>query len=105
VARRTGRRGIGRRLALIAAFAAASAGCAGGNERADLLVTAPRLFDGERMVQDGAVAIRGAEIVTAGRREDVGVDAARTIALPRPCYPARSTCIRTTWATATPVRS
>ena len=80
--RRTGRRGIGRRLALIAALAAASAGCAGGNERADLLVTAPRLFDGERMIRDGAVAIRGDEIVAAGRREDVGVDAARTIELP-----------------------
>ncbi len=77
-----GRRGIGRRLALIAALAAAATGCGGGNERADLLVTAPRLFDGEQMIEDGAVAIRGDEIVAAGRREDVGIDAARTIALP-----------------------
>ena len=61
---------------------AASAGCAGEEERADLLVTAPRLFDGERMIRDGAVAIRGDEIVAAGRREDVGLDAERTIALP-----------------------
>ena len=60
---------------------AACAGCAGGEERADLLVTAPRLFDGERLIQDGAVAIRGDEIVAAGRREDVGVEADRTIAL------------------------
>ncbi len=45
-------------------------------------MTAPRLFDGERLIRDGAVAIRGDEIVAAGRREDVGVDAARTIALP-----------------------
>lgn len=45
-------------------------------------MTAPRLFDGERMIQDGAVAIRGAKILAAGRREDVGVDAGRTIALP-----------------------
>jgi len=64
------------------ALAAVSAGCAGGSDRADLLVTAPRLFDGERLIQDGAVAIRGDEIVWVGRREDVGVDAARTIALP-----------------------
>jgi imidazolonepropionase-like amidohydrolase len=80
VPRRTGGRGIGRLLALIAALAAC-AGCAGEDERADLLVTAPRLFDGERLIEDGAVAIRGDEIVAAGRREDVGVDAARTIAL------------------------
>ena len=57
------------------------AGCAGEEERADLLVTAPRLFDGERLIEDGAVAIRGGEIVAAGRREDVDVNAARTIAL------------------------
>ena len=81
MARRTGGRGIGRRLALIAALAAC-AGCAGGEERADLLVTAPRLFNGERMIQDGAVAIRGDEIVAAGPREDVGVEAERVIALP-----------------------
>ena len=34
------------------------------------------------MLQDGAVAIRGDEIVAAGRRGDVGVEADRTIALP-----------------------
>ena len=54
---------------------------AAASEQADLLVTAPRLFDGERLIRDGAVAIRGDEIVAAGRREDVDVDAARTIAL------------------------
>ena len=59
---------------------AALAGC-GGDTEADLLVTAPRLFDGEQLIRDGAVAIRGDEIVAAGRREDVDVDAARTIAL------------------------
>jgi imidazolonepropionase-like amidohydrolase len=56
------------------------AGC-GGGEDADLLVTAPRLFDGERMIRDGAVAIRGDEILAAGAREDVEVDATRTISL------------------------
>ena len=44
-------------------------------------MTAPRLFDGERMIRDGAVAIRGEEIVAVGPREDVDVDAGRTIAL------------------------
>jgi hypothetical protein len=49
-------------------------------------VTAPRLFGGERMIQDGAVAIRGDEIVAAGSREDVHVDAER--AGTRRCFPA-----------------
>jgi len=44
-------------------------------------VTAPRLFDGVRLIQDGAVAIRGTEIVAAGARADVDVDAERTVAL------------------------
>ena len=44
-------------------------------------MTAPRLFDGERLIRDGAVAIRGEEIVASGSREDVDVDAERTIAL------------------------
>jgi imidazolonepropionase-like amidohydrolase len=44
-------------------------------------VTAPRLFDGEQLIRDGAVAIRGDQIVAAGSRKDVDVDAERTIAL------------------------
>ena len=47
----------------------------------DLLITAPRLFDGERLISDGAVTIRGGEIVAAGGRADVDVEAKRTIAL------------------------
>ena len=77
--RRTRRRGIGGLAALIAA--AALAGCS-GEERADLLVTAPRLFDGQSLIRDGAVAIRGDQIVAVGRRNDVDVDADRTIRLP-----------------------
>ena len=46
-------------------------------------MTAPLLFDGERLVRDGAGAIRGDEIVAAGAREDVDVDAARRIDLER----------------------
>lgn len=57
------------------------AGCGGEREQADLLVTAPRLFDGEQLILDGAVAIRGEEIVAAGAQEDVDVEAERTIAL------------------------
>jgi imidazolonepropionase-like amidohydrolase len=81
VADRKGAGRRGRRLALIATAAVVLSGCGGGSEEADLLVTAPRLFDGEQMILDGAVAIRGEEIVAAGRREDVDVDARRTIAL------------------------
>ena len=73
------RRGIRGFAALIAA--AALAGC-GGDEQADLLVTAPRLFDGHALIRDGAVAIKGDEIAAVGRRVDVDVDAARTIRLP-----------------------
>jgi imidazolonepropionase-like amidohydrolase len=59
----------------------ACAACGGEREQADLLVTAPRLFDGERLIADGAVAIRGATVVAVGLRGDVDVDAARTIEL------------------------
>jgi imidazolonepropionase-like amidohydrolase len=79
VPRRTGRRGIWGLAALTAA--AALAACGNDRQDVDLLVTAPRLFDGERMLSDAAVAIRGDEIVAAGEREDVAVDAARTIRL------------------------
>jgi imidazolonepropionase-like amidohydrolase len=76
--------GRGRHAALTALLAAAAlAGCGGDPERVDLLVTAPLLFDGERLVRDGAVAIRGDEVVAAGARDDVDVDAARTIELER----------------------
>ena len=76
---RPGRR-RSRGLAALTA-AAALAGCGGGREDADLLITAPRLFDGQALISDGAVAIRGDEIVAAGRRDEVDVDAERTIAL------------------------
>lgn len=76
---RSSRRRIRGFAGLIAA--AALAGCGGEQEAADLLVTAPRLFDGERLILDGAVAIRGEEIVAAGSRTDVDVEAERTIAL------------------------
>ena len=75
---RTRRRGIRGFAALIAA--AALAGC-GGEEQADLLVTAPRLFDGRALIRDGAVAIKGDAIVAVGKRNDVDVDAKRTIRL------------------------
>ena len=63
------------------ALAILLAGCGGDAPRADLLVTAPRLFDGERLIRDGAIAVRGGRIVAAGARSDVEVDAAWTIEL------------------------
>ncbi len=82
--RRRRDRGRRRRAALTALLAVvALAGCGGEPQQADLLVTAPLLFDGERLVRDGAVAIRGDEIVAAGAREDVDVDATRTVELER----------------------
>jgi len=44
-------------------------GCAGGDSkpaRGDVLLTADRLFDGRRMIDDGAVLITGSKIVAAG---------------------------------------
>jgi imidazolonepropionase-like amidohydrolase len=79
VAHRSSRRRIRGLAGLIAATVLA--GCGGEREQADLLVTAPRLFDGKRLILDGAVAIRGEEIVAAGAQADVDVDAKRTIAL------------------------
>lgn len=75
--------GRGRRVALTAvAVGLLCAACGGGErEQADLLITAPRLFDGERLIRDGAVAIRGATVVAAGSRDDVDVDATRTLEL------------------------
>jgi imidazolonepropionase-like amidohydrolase len=73
------RRGLWNLAGLIAA--AALAGCGDGREQADLLVTAPRLFDGERMIRNGGVAVRGDEIVAVGARGDLDVDAKRTLAL------------------------
>jgi imidazolonepropionase-like amidohydrolase len=84
VPRRRRDRGSGRRAALTTLLvAAALSGCGGERQQADLLVTAPLLYDGERLVRNGAVAIRGDEIVAAGARDDVDVDAARTIELER----------------------
>ena len=65
--------------ALLVVLVAVLAACGGDEpERVDLLLTADRLFDGRELVRNGAVAIRGAEIVAAGPRDEVDVDAART---------------------------
>jgi imidazolonepropionase-like amidohydrolase len=43
----------------------------------DLLVTAERLFDGVRVIQDGGVAIDGGRIVAVGRRSRLPATARR----------------------------
>jgi imidazolonepropionase-like amidohydrolase len=53
------------------------AGCRGDD--ADLLIRADRLFDGERIVEPGALLVRGDKIVAVGR--DVDGDVARRIDL------------------------
>lgn len=61
--------------------AALFAGCGGDRDRVDLVIAAPRLFDGERLILDGAVAVRGGTIVAVGPQGDLGVDAERIIEL------------------------
>jgi imidazolonepropionase-like amidohydrolase len=68
-----------RRVAVAAVIAVALCGCGGRNPEGDLLIRADRLFDGTRMIEPGAVLIRGDEILAVGT--DVKADAERTIAL------------------------
>ena len=49
--------------------------------RGDLLVTAGRVFDGNRLIRDGAVLIRGREVVAVGERGPLDARAEQTIAL------------------------
>jgi imidazolonepropionase-like amidohydrolase len=70
------------RLVAVAVAVAMATGCGGDEpERADLLLTAARVFDGREVIADGAVAVTGSEIVAVGTRDDVEVEARRTIAL------------------------
>jgi imidazolonepropionase-like amidohydrolase len=68
-----------RRIAVAAAIAISLGGCGGRDLEGDLLIRAARLFDGTRMIEPGAVLIRGDEIVAVGPELDV--DAERTIEL------------------------
>jgi imidazolonepropionase-like amidohydrolase len=84
VAGRQRGRGRGRRLALIAALALLAGGCVGGDDqgrRADVVIVASRLFDGERMIEDAAVAIRDGVIVYAGSREELSFSGPLGLAL------------------------
>ena len=64
---------------LLALLLVALAGCGGGEPEADLLIRADRLFDGERVVEPGAVLVAGDRIVSAG--SEVSGEAKRTIEL------------------------
>jgi hypothetical protein len=63
------------------AAAALLAGCAGGDEprlSGDLMLRADRIFDRTRMLGDGAVLVRGSEVIGVG---DLDAEAKRTIDL------------------------
>lgn len=49
--------------------------------RGDLLVTAGRVFDGNRLISDGAILIRGREVAAVGERDQLDARAERTIEL------------------------
>jgi imidazolonepropionase-like amidohydrolase len=68
-------------LGLALSLCAFLLGCGGDSEpvRGDLLLTADRLFDGRRMVEDGAVVITGQKIVAVG--SDLDAEAKRRIDL------------------------
>jgi imidazolonepropionase-like amidohydrolase len=63
---------------LAAALATGCAGDEGPRVSGDLLLTADRVFDGTRMLGEGAVLVRGSEIVAVG---ELDADARRTIDL------------------------
>jgi imidazolonepropionase-like amidohydrolase len=49
--------------------------------RGDLLITAGRVFDGNRLIRDGAILIRGREVAAVGERDQLDAQADRTIEL------------------------
>ena len=49
--------------------------------RGDLLVTAGRVFDGNRSIRDGAILIRGREVAAVGERDQLDARAEQTIEL------------------------
>ena len=67
------------RLLVLAALAVATAGCVGGDEEADLLVRADRVFDGQRVFRGAAVVVRDGRVVRVGR--DVDAEARRVVEL------------------------
>lgn len=68
-----------RGIAVAAAIALTVGGCGDSRPEGDLLIRADRLFDGTRMIEPGAVLIRGDEILAVGAA--VEGDAERTIEL------------------------
>ena len=69
-------------VAALVALAGSSRAAPVGDRRAEaLLVSAPRLFDGRRLIADGAVLIRGGKVVRVGRLAALRGVAARQVAL------------------------
>ena len=72
-----------RAILLVAAILGLTTACGSRSERVegDLVVTADRLFDGERTIEDAAVVVKGRSVVAAGRRDEIDARAERTIDL------------------------
>ena len=68
-------------LALAAALLVAVLRARADPLRGDLLVTAGRVFDGNRLIRDGAILIRGREVAAVGERDQLDARAERTIEL------------------------
>lgn len=71
-----------RALLISALFAlGAVGGCGSGAARGDLLITADRIFDGRRLIERGAVLVKGDKIVWIGEEDDRAVAAVRVARL------------------------
>jgi imidazolonepropionase-like amidohydrolase len=68
-------------LALTAALVVAVLRARADPLRGDLLVTAGRVFDGNRLLRDGAILIHGKEVAAVGERDQLDAQAKQTIEL------------------------
>ena len=67
---------------MLAALCAVLAACGADDPvDADLIVSADRLFDGRELIENGAVAIKGDEVVAAGAADDLDATAPRRMNL------------------------
>lgn len=60
---------------------AAVSGCGSDAVRGDLMITADRVFDGQRVIERGAVLVKGGKVVWIGEEGDRSVEAVRVARL------------------------